>query len=399
MPGTVVLRKGREKSVLRRHPWVFSGAVVRVVGASDGDLVDVAAADGRWLARGTLNRRSQIVVRILTWEEGEEISGDFWLRRLERAVSGRRALMEDPSTNAFRLVHAESDWLPGLVVDLCGDWLVVQFLTLGAESFREEVLDALESLFPRVRGIVERSDVPVRKREGLPLRKGVLRGEAPPGEVEILENGHRFLVDLLGGQKTGFYLDQRPNRAIVGEVAAGRQVLNAFSYTGGFAVYALAGGASHVLNLDSDDDALVLGERNLRMNGFDEERFSSMRGDVFSVLRSFRDDGTRFDMVILDPPKFATGKSNLMRATRGYKDINLLAMKILRPGGLLASFSCSGLVSPDLFQKILFGAALDAGRDVQILREMRQGCDHPVALTFPQGAYLKGFLVRVWPSL
>ncbi len=395
MAGSVVLKRGREKSVLRRHPWVFSGAVARVRGAKDGDLVDVVSADGRWLARGTLNRRSQIVVRILTWDESEEIDGDFWMRRLERAAAGRKALVDDPATNAFRLVHAESDWLPGLVVDRYGDWIVVQFLTLGAETFRDDILAALEALFPDVRGIVERSDVPVRKREGLPLRKGLLRGEEPPGEIAILENGHRFLVDLLGGQKTGFYLDQRPNRKIVGQVAAGKRVLNAFSYTGGFAVYALAGDAAHVLNLDSDGDALALGERNLRLNGFGDDRFSSMQGDVFSVLRSFRDDGTRFDMVILDPPKFATGKSNLMRATRGYKDINLLAMKILRPGGLLATFSCSGLVSPDLFQKILFGAALDAGRDVQVLQEMRQGFDHPVALTFPQGAYLKGLLLRV----
>ncbi len=394
MVGTVVLKPGREKAVLRRHPWVFSGAVARVQGAKDGDLANVVAADGRWLARGVLNRRSQIVVRILTWDESEEVDGDFWLRRLEWAVEGRRELMGDNTTNAFRLVHAESDRMPGLVVDLYGDWLVVQFLTLSVEIFRNEILDALEVLFPHVRGIVERSDVPVRKREGLPLRKGVLRGDDPPAEIAILENGHRFLVDLLGGQKTGFYLDQRPNRAIAGKVAVGKQVLNAFSYTGGFAVYALTGGASHVLNLDTDGGALALGERNMRLNGFGEERFSSMRGDVFSVLRAFRDNGTQFDMVILDPPKFATGRSSLMRATRGYKDINLLAMKILRPEGLLATFSCSGLVSPDLFQKILFGAALDAGRDMQILLEMRQGCDHPVALNFPQGAYLKGLLLR-----
>ncbi len=394
--GTVMLKRGREKPVRRRHPWIFSGAVAQVRDARDGDLVDVIAADGRWLARGVLNRRSQIVVRILTWDESEEVDGDFWLCRLERAIAGRRALMEDDATNAFRVVHAESDWMPGLVVDLYGDWLVVQFLTLSIEMFRNEVLNALESLFPHVRGIVERSDVPVRKREGLLLRKGTLRGDDPTMEIEILENGRRFLVGLLGGQKTGFYLDQRPNRAIVGKAAAGKQVLNAFSYTGGFAVYALAGGASKVLNLDTDGGALALGERNMRLNGFGEERFSSMRGDVFSVLRAFRDNGTQFDMVILDPPKFATGRSNLMRATRGYKDINLLSMKILQPGGLLATFSCSGLVSPDLFQKILFGAALDAGRDMQILLEMRQGCDHPVALNFPQGAYLKGLLLRVW---
>lgn len=394
---TLTLHPGRDKSVRNRHPWIFSGAVARVDrSARDGDVVEVHAADGRWLARGYLNRRSQIQVRLLTWDPGEAVDGDFWRRRLERALAGRAALAATGHTTAYRLVHAESDGLPGLVVDRYGDWLAVQALTLGIEQVKPLIAALLAELCRPV-GIVERSDVDVREKEGLPPYVGVLYGRPPDGPVEVREHGLRFWVDLMAGQKTGFYLDQRENRRRVAPYCAGGEVLNAFSYTGGLAVYALAAGARRVVNLDSSAEALALAERNLALNGFDPAaQAEAVAGDVFSVLRTWRAAGRRFDVVVLDPPKFAHSQAQVERAARAYKDINLLGMQLLRPGGALATFSCSGLVSADLFQKIVFAAAVDAGRDAQIVERLSQGPDHPVLLTFPEGEYLKGLLCRVW---
>jgi 23S rRNA (cytosine1962-C5)-methyltransferase len=395
--------------VRQKHPWIFSGAIQQVEGSpSPGDQVDVEDARGDWLARGYYNSQSQISVRILSWDREEVVDATFWRRRLATAANVRAALAAGAGTTAYRLVYAESDGLPGLVVDCyaqssdvgggapgAGGWLAVQFLTAGVEASRTEILDALEGLFAP-RGVVDRSDVAVRRQEGLPLRRELCRGVAPPPDLEILENGLRFHVDLLSGQKTGFYLDQRENRRIVGASAKGRRALNAFSYTGAFGVYALAGGALHITNVDSSYEALEGAEAALRLNGFDPDRQSEgIAGDVFQVLRSFRDEGRQFDLVILDPPKFAKRKSDLPGATRGYKDINLLGFKLLAPGGLLATFSCSGSVTPDLFQKVVFGASLDAGRDAQILAKFGQGLDHPILLSFPEGEYLKGLLCRV----
>jgi len=403
----VHLHAGKDKPVRQRHPWIFSGAIRDVEGSpSPGDMIEVADAQGRWLARGYYNPRSQISVRIMSWDRDEAVDATFWRRRLAAASAVRAELAADTRTTAYRLVYAESDGLPGLMVDRYaesratggaggGDWLVVQFLTAGVEVRRTEILDALESLFAPS-GIVDRSDVPVRRQEGLQLRRELCRGVAPPPDLEVLENGLRFHVDLLSGQKTGFYLDQRENRRIAGAQAKGRRVLNAFSFTGAFGIYALAGGASYVTNVDSSYEALASAEAGLTLNGFDPDRQSEgIAGDVFQVLRVFRDEGRQFDMVILDPPKFAKGKSDLPGATRGYKDINLLGFKLLAPGGLLATFSCSGSVTPDLFQKIVFGASLDAERDAQILAKLGHGTDHPILLSFPEGEYLKGLLCRV----
>jgi 23S rRNA (cytosine1962-C5)-methyltransferase len=392
---TVHLHPGKDRPVRQHHPWIFSGAIDRVDGQpAPGDLVDVADVRGEWLARGYYNPRSQIVVRLLTWERGEACDVAFWQRRLAAAAATRAGLGLEPATIAYRLVYAESDGVPGLIVDRYGDWLVVQFLTLGVEVRREMLIGRLAELFSP-RGIVERSDATVRRQEGLLLRSGLAWGQAPPPDLEVRENGLRFQVDLLGGQKTGFYLDQRENRRIVAGRAAGKRILNAFSFTGAFGVYALAGGAEHVTNVDSSYDALAGAEAALRLNGFDPDRQAeSICGDVFQVLRGFRDEGRQFDTVILDPPKFARSKAELDAATRGYKDINLLGLRLLAPGGLLATFSCSGLVTPNLFQKIVFGASVDAGRDVQILAKLSQGPDHPILLSFPEGEYLKGLLCR-----
>jgi 23S rRNA (cytosine1962-C5)-methyltransferase len=401
MSGTVILKRNRAKPVLQRHPWVFSGAIQRIEGeVADGDVVDVRDAGGNWLARGTLNRRSQILVRLLTWRQDEPVDLAFWQRRLERAIAARQALARDPVTTAYRLVHAESDYLPGLIVDRYGEWLVVQFLTLGVERWKELLVDLLASLVDGVRGVYERSDVDVRAKEGLPKRTGPPRtgplwGEEPPEWVEVLENGHRFLVDVRQGHKTGFYLDQRENRARLPAFCDGAEVLDVFAYTGGFGVYAMGGGASQVTLVESSAPALDLARRNLALNGLDRRGAEYVEGDVFSVLRGYRAQGRRFDVAVLDPPKFAHSERDVKRAARAYKDVNLLAFRLLRPGGVLFTCSCSGSVSADLFQKIVFGAAVDAERDAQIVGYLAQGADHPVALTFPQGAYLKGLICRL----
>lgn len=389
------LKPGREKSALNRHPWVFSGAIAQTQGAPQpGEIVEVCDSAGHFLARGYYNPRSQIVVRLLTWEADEEVSPAFWRRRLQMSIDRRAALLHNSATTACRLAFAESDGLPGLIVDRYGDWLVLQALTLGIEAHKAVLVEALLDLLAP-RGIYERSDVDVRAQEGLRSTVGNLAGEAPPEQVVIVENDLRFQVDMLRGHKTGFYLDQRENRRRVSLHCADADALNVFSYTGGFAVYAAAHGASRVANLDSSADALRAAEANLRLNNLARESDESIEGDAFSVLRTLRDRGRQFDVVILDPPKFAFSQGQLNAATRGYKDINMLGMRLLRPGGTLCTFSCSGLVSEDLFQKVLFGASVDVGRDVRILERLGQGSDHPVLLTFPEAAYLKGFICRV----
>lgn len=390
--GEVILKPGREKPLRRRHPWVFSGAIAHVESAPPGGLVTVRSHEGAFLARGYYNPHSQIRVRVLTWDPDEQVDEVFWQRRIEAAWSRRDAVVRGDGS-AWRAVHAENDGIPGLIVDVYGPWLVVQVLTLGIERVLSQIVDVLVEV-ARPRGILERSDVNVRQREGLSPRVRVLWGEEPPEQVEITEGGCRFLVDLWRGQKTGFYLDQRLNRAQVAAFAAGREVLNGFGYTGGFAVYALVAGAAHVVNVDTSGEALELAEENLRLNGWTEERWENVEEDMFRVLRAYRREGRMFDLVILDPPKFATHQAALSRATRGYKDINMLALQVLRPGGILATFSCSGLVSPDLFQKIVFGASVDARVDAQILHFLGQPPDHPVLLSFPQGRYLKGLIAR-----
>jgi 23S rRNA (cytosine1962-C5)-methyltransferase len=392
---TLILKAGREKSLLRRHPWVFSGAIAQIEGApAPGETVEVVAADGAWLGRGAYSPHSQIAVRVWTFDEAEAITPEFFRARLARAMAVRAALLTEAGTTAYRLVNAESDFLPGLIVDRYGDWLVCQLLSAGAERWRDDLVAALSDLVPCA-GIYERSDVDVRAKEGLPLRTGGLAGPAPPERVEIAEHGAHFWVDILQGHKTGFYLDQRDNRALVRVAASGREVLNCFAYTGAFGVSALLGGAAHVTQVESSGAALELAQHHIALNGLEAGRAAHVEGDVFQVLRQYRDSRRQFDLIVLDPPKFAESKHQVERAARGYKDINLLAFKLLRPGGLLFTFSCSGSVPPDLFQKIVADAALDAGRAAQMVRRLTQSADHPVALSFPEGEYLKGLVCRV----
>ena len=389
------LKPGREKAALNRHPWIFGGAIDRIEGqVEDGDIVTVRDAQGGFVGRGYLNRRSQIAVRLLTWDESELIDSPFWARRIVAAVGHRRSLAAYPATTAYRLIHAEADLLPGLTVDRYNDYLVVQCLTLGIARRQQEILAALlQATSPA--GIYERSDVDVREREGLPPATGVWWGAEPPPEIEILENGHRFLVDLKTGQKTGFYLDQRANRQALARYAAGKEMLDAFAYSGAFSVYAAAAGAGPIESLDGSADALALARRNLALNGLARPSDTCVQGDVFQVLRQYRDRRRAFDLIVLDPPRFAPTRQHVPHAARAYKDINLLAIKLLRPGGTLFTFSCSGGVDAALFQKMVFGASIDARRDVQILESLAQGPDHPVLLSFPESAYLKGLVCRV----
>ncbi len=391
--GQVILKQGRDKPVRQRHPWIFSGAIASIEGhAENGGISDIVTSGGAWLARGYINRRSQIQARILTWEENEAIDDAFWRRRLERAIAGRGA-------GPARLVHAESDGLPGLVVDRYGEWLVMQAMTLGIDRVKRTLAAILLDL-TGARGVWERSDVDVRTREGLELATGLLAGEEPPETIEITEpalDGRplRFLVDVRKGHKTGFYLDQAVNRRRAAAACAGADVLNLFSYSGSFAVHALAAGARRVVNVDSSAPALELARRQLELNGFAAGDADFIEGDVFAVLRRLRESDARFDAVIVDPPKLAGGAAQVDRAARAYKDLNLIAMQLLNPGGRLITFSCSGAISIDLFQKIVFGAALDAHRDALVIERLGQAPDHPVLLSFPESEYLKGLIARV----
>jgi len=389
----IILKQGREKSLRRRHPWVFSGAVARIKETAGlGETVEIVSADGAWLARGAYSPQSQIAVRIWSFDQSECISSDFFKDRLSSALCFRKSILDQREPAGVRLVNAESDALPGLIVDRYGEFLVCQFLSTGVEFWKPVIVEILAEL-TGCRGIFERSDVPVRKKEGLPLQKGVLFGQEPPELLEINEGSARFLVDVRTGHKTGFYLDQRENRRRVAQFSRNAEMLNCFSYTGGFGVRALAAGAHHLINIDASESALEISRKNFEINAAGKAGVEHMNGDVFEILRNFRDHNRRFDLVILDPPKFAESRAQLMRAARGYKDINYLAFQILRPGGMLFTFSCSGAVSGELFQKIVADAALDAGRKAVIIADLNQAPDHPVALNFPEARYLKGLHV------
>ncbi|MGW8187857.1 MAG: class I SAM-dependent rRNA methyltransferase [Desulfobacterales bacterium] len=391
----VTLKPGREKSLLRHHPWIFSGAVVRAGSAvSAGETVRVLSADGTPLAIGAVSPQSQIRVRVWSFDPAEEITPQFFANRLNRALQSRQLLQAGNALSALRLVNAESDGLPGLIIDRYEDYLVCQFLSAGAEHWKTEVVRQLMGLVP-VAGIYERSEGNGRLKEGLAPSCGVLMGAEPPERIEIREGPIRILVDVRHGHKTGCYLDQRENRARVAAFAAGADVLDCFAYTGGFGLQALKAGAEHLVNVETSPEALDILNRQLTLNGLNNHAVENIGIDVFQVLRSFRDARRSFDLIILDPPKFAASGSQVIKAARGYKDINLLAFKLIRPGGILFTFSCSGHMDAALFQKIVADAALDAGRDVHILEHLEQAPDHAVALNFPEGAYLKGLICRV----
>ena len=388
---TLILKPGREKSLLHRHPWIFSGAIARIDGdASSGATVEIRADDGRFLARGAASPVSQIRARVWTFDPAEAIDEAFFERQIRKAIARRPAFTR--VEQASRLVHGESDGVPGVIVDRYAGVVVVQILSAGAELWREVIFDAL------VRGtgcdvVCERSEAAVRTLEGLAPRSGIVRGTLP-GEVIIAEHDLRYAIDVASGQKTGFYLDQRDNRQRLASLADGCDALDCFTYTGGFTLGMLRGGARSVLAVDSSANALAVARTNARLNGVDDGRAQWVEADVFKHLRLLRDQARNFDLIVLDPPKLAPTAQHAERASRAYKDLNLLALKLLRPGGTLATFSCSGAIGIELFQKIVAGAAVDAKIDARIVGRLSPSADHPVLLAFPEGDYLKGLLVR-----
>ncbi|ENJ7186458.1 class I SAM-dependent methyltransferase [Vibrio fluvialis] len=396
MTPAIYLVKGREKSLRRKHPWVFSRGISKIEGEPGlGDTVDVYTHEGQWLAKAAYSPHSQIRARVWSFEK-EAIDTAFFVKRIQQAQLLRDDLIERDGLTGYRLIAAESDGLPGITIDKYQDFLVCQLLSAGAECQTDALVEALKQCFPTC-SIYERSDVAVRKKEGLEERVGVLHGELPPKSVVIEENGVKISVDIVGGHKTGFYLDQRDSRFQSMKYVKNKDVLNCFSYTGGFGLYALKGGAKRVINADVSQPALDTAKFNAELNEFDisKKRAVFLNADVFKLLREYRDQGTKFDVVIMDPPKFAESKAQLNGACRGYKDINMLAMQILNPGGTLLTYSCSGLMDQVLFQKIIADAALDAGRDVKFIERFEQAADHPTDTAYPEGFYLKGFACKV----
>lgn len=395
MTAQIILVKGREKSLLRQHPWIFSGAIARVEGSPEsGETVDVLDHKGQWLARAAWSPSSQISARVWTFNQQQNIDCDFFINQLRQAETLRQYLQQRDDLDSYRLIAGESDRLPGITIDRFANYLVIQLLSAGAEYQRPQLITALQHCFPEC-SIYERSDVAVRKKEGLPMVQGLISGKLPPELLPIREHGMQLLVDIQKGHKTGYYLDQRDSRLALRRYADKKRVLNCFSYTGGFAVSALIGQCTEVISVDTSQEALDIARANIELNQLPLEKAQFLREDVFHLLRRLRDDNQTFDLIVMDPPKFVENKNQLIRACRGYKDINMLAMQLLNPGGILMSFSCSGLVTTDLFQKVLADAALDAGKNVQFIEQFRQAADHPVLSSYPEGLYLKGFACRV----
>lgn len=394
MSASLILNPDREKSLLRRHPWVFASAIKEFKGVIRmGDTVDILSSEGKFLAKAAWSPKSQIQARVWTFDQKEVIDNGFFLRRIDQALAIRAPLIAKQKLTGYRLIAFESDGLPGVTIDRYADVLVCQLLSAGADKHRNKIVWALQKRFPEC-SILERSDVAVRAKEGLEQVVQVLHGDVPD-EVVIEENGVKIIVDLKHGHKTGFYLDQRSSRQITAGYTKDKEVLNCFSYTGTFGSYALKSGAKSVTNIDVSDNALQTAKRNVEINHLDINKCEFVNKDVFTALREYRETKRQFDVIILDPPKFVDTKASLNRACRGYKDINMIAMQIIRPGGIISTFSCSGLLSADLFQKVVADAALDAGRTVHFLEKLGQASDHPVSSNYPEGFYLKGLVCHV----
>ncbi|MEH0740932.1 class I SAM-dependent methyltransferase [Vibrio cholerae] len=396
MTAAIYLVKGRDKSLKRKHPWIFSRGIERVEGKPQlGETVDVYAQNGQWLAKAAYSPNSQIRARVWSFEQ-QPIDHAFFVKRIQDAQLLRQDIIERDGLTGYRLIAAESDGLPGITIDKYQNYLVCQLLSAGAEYQKSVLISALTEVFPDCH-IYERSDVAVRKKEGLEETTGVLHGELPSPSVVIEENGVKISVDIVNGHKTGFYLDQRDSRQQAMKYVKDKEVLNCFSYTGGFGLYALKGGAKRVINADVSQLALDTAKYNAELNEFDisKKRAVFLNADVFKLLREYRDQGTQFDVVIMDPPKFVSRKNNLTSGANGYKDINMLAMQILKPGGTLLTYSCSGLMSGELFQKVIADAAIDSGRQVKFVERFEQAADHPTDSAYPEGFYLKGFACKV----
>ena len=392
----VVLKKGKEKAVLQRHPWVFSGAIERVKGKpGNGAIVRLTDAAGKFMAYGFYNDQSRVALRLLEWDENAVVNEDWFRGAVAAAVSSRDSLLIDEYTNTCRLVFSESDYLPGLIVDKYAGHLAVQVLTSGMEKMMPVIIDELQTLL-RPESIFDKSDASSRSHEGLETTNTSLTLNPPPEFVEVLENGIRYHINIAEGQKSGFYCDQRDNRKILASHAKGKKVLDCFSYSGGFTLNCLQQGAASVTSVDSSSLAIETLIQNLNLNNFDAKKVLVITSDVNKQLRKFREDGENFDIIVLDPPKYAPSRSALDKASRAYKDLNRLGMLLLNKSGLLATFSCSGAMDMETFKQVLAWAALDAGKQVQFIHQFCQPEDHPVRSSFPEGEYLKGLLCRVF---
>lgn len=390
----VILKKGKEKAAMLRHPWIFSGAIDKIKGKpQNGEVIRVTSANAEFLAYGYYNDQSRVALRLMEWDESKTIDKEWYQEKLQNAIASRKHLLNE-DTNTCRLVFSEADFLPGLIVDQYADFLSLQILSAGIENVKEEIIDLLkEALNPR--GIFDKSDAGARKHENLEATQGLLWGETPPEFIEVRENGIAYHINIADGQKSGFYCDQRDNREILAAYSKDKNVLDCFCYSGGFTLNSLKHGAAHVTSVDSSALAIETLAHNLELNGFDATRQLSIQSDVNKQLRTFKEEGKKFDIVVLDPPKYAPSRSALDRAARAYKDLNRLGMLLLEKGGILATYSCSGAVDMETFKQIIAWAALDAGREVQIIKQFHQPEDHPVRLSFPEGEYLKGLLLRV----
>jgi len=391
----VLLKKGKEKAVLQRHPWVFSGAVEKVKGKPvDGELVRVADIQGRFLAYAFYNSQSRVALRLLEWNEENVIDEDWFRNRIRIAIKSRQNILEDASTNACRLIFSEADYLPGLIVDKYANYLALQILTSGIESRKAVIIDELQKLLNPA-GIFDKSDAGSRAHEGMDTPGGVLAGEYPPELVEVKENNIVYGINIAEGQKSGFYCDQRDNRRILAVHTKGKKVLDCFCYTGGFTLNSLNAGAASVTSVDSSALAIETLKKNIELNRLGAAEHRAIQSDVNKQLRKFREEGEIFDVIVLDPPKYAPSRSALDKAQRAYKDLNRQGMLLLNSGGLLATFSCSGAMDIDTFKQVIAWAALDAGKEVQFIYQFCQPEDHPVRASFPEGEYLKGLLCRV----
>ncbi len=391
----VILKKGKEKAVLQRHPWVFSGAVEKIKGKpASGEVIRLADAQGKFLAYGFYNQASRVAVRLLEWQEDVTVNEAWFRARVAAAVASRGSVLQEGVTNTCRLIFSEADYLPGLIADKYGDYLSLQILTAGIENHKAVIIDELQRLL-QPEGVFDKSDASSRAHEGLDTVNEVLAGSPPPDLAEVQENGITYGINIAEGQKSGFYCDQRDNRSIVAAHAAGKKVLDCFSYTGGFTLNCLQAGAAQVTSVDSSALAIETLKKNMELNRLDAGRHVAIQSDVNRQLRRFKEEGEVFDLIVLDPPKYAPSRSALDRASRAYKDLNRIAMQLLSSGGLLATFSCSGAMGMDSFKQVLAWAALDAGKQVQFIYQFCQPEDHPVRSSFPEGEYLKGLLCRV----
>lgn len=391
----VILKKGKEKAAYQRHPWIFSGALDRIKGSpANGEIVAVRAADKEFLAYGYYNAQSRVAIRLIEWNEEAVVDKAWYQQKLKAAIASRKHLLADGETNTCRLVFSEADFLPGLIVDQYANFLSLQILSAGIENVKEDIIAILrEELQPA--GIFDKSDATARKHEQLDESQGLLWGDMPPEFIEVKENGVLYHINIAEGQKSGFYCDQRDNRRILADYAAGKSVLDCFSYSGGFSLNALKQGAAEVISVDSSALALETLRNNVALNGLDTARHTAIQSDVNKQLRIYKEEGRKFDIIVLDPPKYAPSRSALDRAARAYKDLNRLGMLLLESGGLLATFSCSGAVDIETFKQIIAWAALDAGKEVQIVKQFSQPEDHPVRISFSEGEYLKGLLLRI----